>query len=57
MAPSEAKKMAENYLKAQAKIIERYGDAPKLFGDKYKRVVSATQKTFANLRSASDKLK
>jgi hypothetical protein len=57
MSASEAKKMAEEYLKEQARIIEQYGAAPKLRGDRYKEAVSETQKTFQTLRASSEKSK
>jgi hypothetical protein len=57
MAPTEAKKMAENYLKAQAKIIGKYGSAPKLSGDRYKRAINDTKRTFQTLTAAATKTK
>jgi hypothetical protein len=55
MAPTEAKKMAENYLKAQAKIIAKYGSPPKLSGDRYRRAMNDTRRTFQTLTAAGTK--
>lgn len=46
MASSAAKKKAEQYLRDQAKIISKYGNPPKLHGEKYKEALSQTQRTF-----------
>lgn len=46
MSPIDAKKKAEQYLRDQAKIIGRYGKAPKLHGDKYNEAVTDTERTF-----------
>ena len=56
MLPSEAKKNAEQFLKDQAAIIKKYGEAPKLSGEDYKAVLNDTTKTFESL-STSRKVK
>ena len=55
MASSEVKKIAENFLKDQAKIIQKYGHTPKLSGDRYKQVMDDTKKTFEMLKAAASK--
>jgi uncharacterized protein (DUF1330 family) len=49
---SDAQKKAEQYLKEQAQIIQKYGAKPKLRGPKYKAVVSDTMRTFACLSNS-----
>ncbi|HET9285449.1 MAG TPA: hypothetical protein VFR24_26150 [Candidatus Angelobacter sp.] len=54
MSSQEAKKAAEQYLKDQAKIMEKYGSSPKLQGDRYREAVNSTTRTFqvlSNTRS------
>jgi hypothetical protein len=46
MSSNEAKRKAEQYLRDQAKIIGRYGKAPKLHGAKYDEAVTDTERTF-----------
>lgn len=52
MSSADARQKAEQYINAQAKIIKKYGKAPKLYGAKYKEAVSATMRTF-QMMSAS----
>jgi len=40
MSGRDAKKLAEEYLKQQAKIMEKYGQAPKLHGERYREASS-----------------
>jgi hypothetical protein len=49
MSPSEAKKNAEQFLRDQAAIIKKYGEAPKLSGEDYQAVLNDTTKTFESL--------
>ena len=49
MSPSEAKENAEQFLKDQAAIIKKYGEAPKLSGADYKAVLNDTTQTFESL--------
>ncbi len=56
MTPRDAKKNAEQFLKAQAAIMRKYGEAPKLSGQDYKAALSDTTKTFQTL-STSKKTK
>ena len=46
MSSTDAKAKAVQYLKEQAKIIEKYGAAPKLRGEKYKAALIDTKRTF-----------
>ncbi len=52
MSPSEARKNAEQFLKDQAKIIKKYGEAPKLSGAGYKAALNQTTKTFQSLSTS-----
>lgn len=52
MSNSEAKKNAKQFLKDQAAIIKKYGDAPKLAGQSYKAALQDTTKTFKSLSTA-----
>lgn len=52
MSPSEAKKNAKQFLKDQAEIIKKYGEAPKLSGEDYKAALDDTTKTFESLSTA-----
>ena len=53
MSEQDAKKLAEQYLKKQAQIIQKYGKAPKLQGDRYQDALRETKKTFEALRAKS----
>jgi hypothetical protein len=58
MSGRDAKKLAEEYLKQQAKIMEKYGQAPKLHGERYREAVIETKRTIQALsaaRSAKEK--
>ena len=55
MSPSEAKKNAEQFLKDQAKIIKKYGEAPKLSGAGYKAALTETTRTFQSLSTSKRK--
>ena len=52
MSTKQAKEIAEQYLREQAKIIAKYGSAPKLSGDRYREALSETQKTFQALSTS-----
>jgi hypothetical protein len=54
MAPEHADQIAARYLKEQADIIKKYGDAPQLSGERYDHAVSATRKTFEAISRAKD---
>lgn len=49
MSGKEAKQNAERFLKEQAEIMRKYGDAPKLRGAEYKSALEQTAKTFQAL--------
>lgn len=53
MSSQEAKKAAEQYIKDQAKIMEKYGSSPKLQGNRYREAVNNTTRTFEMLSNAS----
>jgi hypothetical protein len=55
MSPSEARKNATMFLKAQARIMKKYGDAPKLSGSQYRAVLGQTMKVFQSLSSKAAK--
>lgn len=46
MSNKEINHIAEQYLKEQAKIIGKYGDPPRLHGDKYREALAETKKAF-----------
>jgi hypothetical protein len=52
MSSQDAKKAAEQYLRDQAKIMEKYGSAPKLQGDRYREAVNDTTRAFKALSNA-----
>jgi len=52
MSESKAEKIAAKYLKDQAKIIAKYGEAPKLSGDSYQEAKSDAARTFQLLSSS-----
>jgi hypothetical protein len=52
MSANEAKKLAEEYLREQAKIMEKHGGAPKLHGQRYRESVTDTQRTIQTLSDA-----
>lgn len=49
MSRKDAKTLAQQYLKKQAQIIQKYGQAPKLHGDRYQEALTETKKTFEAL--------
>ena len=51
MSEKDAKKTAEQYLKEQAKVIEKHGGHVKLGSDKYKAVLAETKTAFQRLSS------
>jgi hypothetical protein len=51
MSARKAQQVATQYLRDQAKIISKYGDAPRLSGDRYKEALADTKKTFKVLSS------
>lgn len=46
MSKDQAKQVATEYLKEQAAIMKKYGDAPKLTGKRYEEAMTATTRTF-----------
>ncbi len=52
MSKTQAAKAAENYLRDQAAIMKKYGDAPKLSGPRYSAAKTATASTFQRISSA-----
>lgn len=46
MSSTESQKKAEQFLRDQAKIIEKYGRSPKLKGEKYRAAVKETKRIF-----------
>lgn len=46
MSENKAKEVAAQYLKESAKIMGKYGQEPKLSGDRYQKVLAETQRTF-----------
>ena len=54
MSSQDAKKAAEQYLRDQAKIMEKYGSSPKLQGDRYREAVNDTRRTFEMLSNAKN---
>jgi hypothetical protein len=54
MFNKQAKEIAEQYLREQAKIIGKYGHAPKLSGDRYREALSDTQKIFQALSTSPE---
>lgn len=49
MSPSEAKRNAAQFLKDQAAIMKKYGEAPKLSRQDYQAALTDTTKTFQSL--------
>jgi hypothetical protein len=52
MSSKDAKRLAEEYLKEQAKIMEKHGSAPKLRGERYRESVVDTQRQILTLSAA-----
>jgi hypothetical protein len=55
MSAKQAKQAAEQFLRESAQIIGKYGEEPKLSGDRYKQVLAETQKTFQSLSATKNK--
>jgi hypothetical protein len=55
MSAKQAKQAAKQFLRESAKIIGKYGEEPKLSGDRYKQVLAETQKTFQSISAAQKK--
>lgn len=55
MSTDEAKKNAVQFLKAQAEIMKKYGQSPKLRGPDYQAALVDTARTFAALSGANTK--
>ena len=53
MSESKAKEVAAQFLKESAKIMGKYGQEPKLSGQRYQKVLAETQKTFQSLSANS----
>lgn len=51
MSKAQAAKTAEKYLRDQAAIMKKYGDAPKLYGPRYAAAKNATTHTFQTISS------
>jgi hypothetical protein len=50
MSARDAKKLAEEYLREQAKIMQKHGSAPKLHGERYRESVIDTQRQILTLK-------
>lgn len=46
MSKTEANETATRYMKEQAAIMKKYGEAPKLSGPDYQAAITATTRTF-----------
>jgi hypothetical protein len=46
MSKTEASQTATQYMKEQAAIMRKYGDAPRLSGPDYQAAIAATTRTF-----------
>jgi hypothetical protein len=57
MSSQDAKKAAEQYIREQAKIMQKYGSSPKLHGERYREAVNDTKRTFELLSNASSSAK
>jgi hypothetical protein len=55
MSTKQAKQTAEQFLRESAKIIGKYGEEPKLSGERYRRILAETQKTFQSLSATQNK--
>jgi hypothetical protein len=53
MSPQDAKKNAALFLKDQAAIIKKYGEAPKLSGQRFQAAFNGTVRTFRSLGAAN----
>jgi hypothetical protein len=51
MSKAQAKQAAANYLRDQAAIMKKYGDAPKLSGPQYTAAKTAVTRTFQTISS------
>lgn len=51
MATKKAQSVATRYLREQAKIMRKYGEAPKLSGKRYAAAVKTTARTFETISS------
>jgi hypothetical protein len=50
-----SKIIAEKFIKDQFAIMEKYGRAPKLSADRYKKLLSATRRSFDSLKASAEK--
>lgn len=55
MRNESAESVAEQFIKDQLKIMEKYGHAPNLTPDQYKTLLSQTRKSFEALRPQAAK--
>jgi hypothetical protein len=55
MSPS--RKVAENFINDQLKIMRKFGNEPKLSAKRYNAIVDETQKSFESLRPKEDAAK
>jgi hypothetical protein len=53
MSGNQVTKLAAKFLKDQAEIMKKYGEAPKMSGASFQAAVNDTKKTFKALRSAA----
>ncbi len=53
MSRPSSKNIAEDFIKDQLAIIEKYGTAPKLSAKAYKTLVAKTSRSFAALKAPS----
>jgi hypothetical protein len=55
MSAKQAKQTAAQFLRESAKIMGKYGEEPKLSGQRYQKVLAETQKTFQTLSAKQNK--
>ena len=53
MSKQQAAQQAAQYMKAQAAIMQRHGEAPKLSGKNYDSALRATTETFRTISAKS----
>lgn len=57
MSKENLKKVAEQYIKDQFKIMAKHGKAPKLNQEQYREVVTSARRSFELLRPAGKLIK
>ena len=55
MSAKQAKQAAKQFLRESAEIIAKYGEEPKLSGERYKEVLAETQRAFQSLSATKEK--